>query len=212
MTPLRIVVFAKAPHPGQVKTRLIPALGAQGAAALAERMLRHTLAEALAAKLGTVELCRSPSEDPYWLAWRDIDGLDLSDQGDGDLGARMARATERIIERGQAALLIGTDCPALERSQLQLIAAALRETDAVMVPAHDGGYVALAVRRFHPRIFAGIPWSTAAVAAATLDQLHGLGWAVTVMAAEHDIDEPEDLSRLPQSLRSPDVGHAINAV
>jgi rSAM/selenodomain-associated transferase 1 len=212
MTTLRIVIFAKVPLPGLVKTRLIPALGAQGAATLAERMLRHTVGEALAAELGTVELCCSPAEDPYWLAWNDIAGLDLSDQGDGDLGARMARTTGRIIESGESALLIGTDCPALDRRHLHMVAKRLREADAVMVPAHDGGYVALAVRRYHPRIFEHIPWSTAAVAASTLGRLHGLGWAVTVMASEQDIDDPEDLSRLPPSLQSDEVDHAINAV
>lgn len=209
---LRIVVFAKAPRPGLVKTRLIPALGARGAAALAERMLRHTVGEALASKLGTVELCRSPAEDPYWLAWNDIAGLGLSDQGDGDLGERMARAAGRIIESGESALLIGTDCPALDSRRLHTVAEALRETDAVLVPAHDGGYVALALQSYHPQIFEDIPWSTDAVASTTLSQLRRLRRTVTVLASEQDIDEPKDLPQLPPLLWSDEVDNAINTV
>lgn len=198
--PLRIVILAKAPHPGQAKTRLIPALGAQGAAALAERMLHHTATEALAARLGTVELCRSPAEDPYWLTWQGTAGLRFGDQGAGDLGERMARAARRIIAGGEAVLLIGTDCPALDRRRLQAVADALRETDVVLVPARDGGYVALGLCRFHRQIFADIPWSTDAVAAETLRRIRSLGWAVTVLAPETDIDEPEDLPHLPRFL------------
>ena len=211
MNPLRIVIFAKAPRPGQVKTRLIPALGAEGAAALAARMMHHTVNEALASSLGFVELCRSPAEDQYWLAWNGVAGLDLSDQDEGDLGARMARAARRAIDRGESILLIGTDCPALDRLRLHTIADALRESDAVLVPAHDGGYVALALRCFHRQIFEDIPWSTDAVAPLTLSRLRRLGWVVSVLASERDIDEPNDLPHLPPSLWNDELDHALDA-
>lgn len=88
-----LIVMAKAPVPGFVKTRLIPALGADGAAALAARLLSHALQEALAAEPGAVELCCAPdAQHPAFDAWRGTPGLTLSAQGEGDLGARMRRA------------------------------------------------------------------------------------------------------------------------
>jgi rSAM/selenodomain-associated transferase 1 len=201
MSALRIVIFAKAPRAGRVKTRLVPALGADGAARLAERMLRHTVSQALLADLGMVELCGSPADDPYWNAFNDVAGLTCSDQGDGDLGARLARAARRVIDGGASILLTGTDCPALDASLLNSAATALHEADAVLVPALDGGYVALGLRRYHPEIFARMPWSTDAVAATTLSRIRQLGWSLIQLAAEQDIDEPADLDRLPSFLR-----------
>ncbi|WP_413894511.1 DUF2064 domain-containing protein, partial [Candidatus Skiveiella danica] len=93
----RVVVFAKAPLPGRAKTRLIPALGAEGAARLARRMLGHALAQAMAARVGAVELCMSPGpEDAAWHGVELLDRVQCTDQGDGDLGARMARAVHRV--------------------------------------------------------------------------------------------------------------------
>ncbi|MEO7105314.1 MAG: DUF2064 domain-containing protein, partial [Rhodoferax sp.] len=96
-SPCRLVIFAKAPVAGAVKTRLIPALGAQGAAALAQRMLLHTLQQALASGAGPVELCMSPAPDaPAWTGIDLPEGIERSDQGEGDLGERMARAVHRV--------------------------------------------------------------------------------------------------------------------
>ena len=195
---LRIVVFAKAPLPGQAKTRLIPALGPDAAAALALRMLHETLAQALAAGCASVELCASPA--PGIAAWA---GVELAstvcwiDQGEGDLGARMARAAQRVIAAGDAVLLIGTDCPALDASVLKLAAAALRSSDAVMVPSADGGYALLGLTRFHPSVFDDIIWSTPSVAAVTRARLAALGWNTQLLAELHDIDEAADLCWLP---------------
>ena len=122
--PVRIVVFAKAPGPGQAKTRLIPALGADGAARLAARLLDDALARAFAAAVGTVELCASPVDDRYWQPYRSRPDLRVTGQGDGDLGTRMARASRRVTEAGEAILLIGTDCPTLGTGDLQPMAAA----------------------------------------------------------------------------------------
>lgn len=198
MKPLRTVILAKAPRSGQVKTRLIPALGPQGAAALARRMIEHTVTQALAADIGEVELCRAPEDDPSWSGLDLPAGLLMSDQGEGDLGERMARASRRVVEGGQAVLLIGTDCPALTPSRLRDIHAAMVRSDSVMVPATDGGYVALGLHRFHPQVFSNITWSTQTVAAVTLRRLQDLGWSVRQLSPEHDIDEPADLRHLPR--------------
>lgn len=203
-TPLksRIVVFAKAPQPGVAKTRLIPALGPHGAARLAERMLHRTLAEALAADVEAVELCATPAiADPAWCDLGLPPGLHLSEQGEGDLGARMARVAQATVANGEAVIFIGTDCPELTRRRLDAAADALRSHDAVMHPAADGGYVLLGMQRFHPRIFEEIAWSTDSVAATTLGRLEEPGWSVHLADCLHDIDDAEDLAHLPESMR-----------
>ena len=198
MSGLRIIVFAKAPRPGLAKTRLIPALGAAGAAALAARMLAHTLDQALASGVGVVELCAAPAPgDAMWQGVELPEGLALTAQGEGDLGERMARAGQRAGEAGAGVLLIGTDCPALDAACLRRAASALDEADAVIAPTADGGYALLGLRRFDASLFADIAWSTPTVAAATLARLHALGWSCTRLPLLHDIDEPVDLGHLP---------------
>ena len=207
MSATRIVVFAKAPQPGRVKTRLIPALGAEGAAALAARMLARTLAVAAeaveatgasAARPGGVELCASPAPgDPAWRGRTVPAGLRWSAQGEGDLGARMAGAARRVLAAGERVLLIGTDCPALDAACLRAAAEALDEVEAVIVPSFDGGYVLLGLRRFDPSLFEGIAWSTSTVAAATRARLAALAWPYRELPALHDIDVPADLVHLP---------------
>ncbi len=211
MSEVRILIFAKAPAPGQVKTRLIPALGAAGAARLARRLLHHTLEQALAARLGPVELCASPAvTHPDWAdlapplaiqkgAWA-ASGLETSDQGQGDLGARLARAARRHLDAGRRVLLIGADCPALSAQRLCKAAAALDGHEAAIYPARDGGYVLLGLRAFDLSLFTDLPWSTAAVADLTLARLRALHWRVWVGEELADIDEPADLGYLPACL------------
>ncbi|OIN04507.1 TIGR04282 family arsenosugar biosynthesis glycosyltransferase [Oceanisphaera psychrotolerans] len=197
MSQTRIIVFAKAPLPGQVKTRLIPALGPEGAARLARKMLLSTLERSLAAGLGPVELCMSPGPtDPAWQGLPLPPGLTLSDQGDGNLGERMARAAERGLAQAPRVLLTGTDCPALTPARLRAAAEQLHRHDMVIHPALDGGYVLLGLTRFSPRLFADIPWSTAQVAPLTLSRIDELGWSLHRAEPLSDIDEPGDLDRL----------------
>jgi len=199
--PARIVIFAKAPQPGFAKTRLIPALGIQGAADLARRMLAQTVRKALAAGLGPVELCVTPSAtDPLWQTLAVPDAVHWSDQGGGDLGQRMARATQRVLDGGEPVLLIGTDCPELGAAHLQRAARALQRSDAALLPTFDGGYALLGLKRFHPSLFAGIAWSSACVAAETLDRFGQQGWTVHSQPMLHDIDEPADLQWLPPDM------------
>ncbi len=201
MTVTRILVFAKAPVPGRVKTRLIPALGAAGAARLARRMLDHTLQQALEARIGPVELCASPAViAPDWAGYSLPPTLKSREQGEGDLGARLARAARRHLKQGGRVLLIGTDCPDLTARHLREAAAALEDHDAVIHSAADGGYCLLGLRAFHPGLFADIPWSTPAVARLTLARMGVLGWCVAVGEELRDIDEPGDLIHLPEYL------------
>jgi rSAM/selenodomain-associated transferase 1 len=203
MKPMRIVIFAKEPQPGFSKTRLIPALGAQGAATLAKLLLERMLQAAIASEVGVVELCVTPwSSEEVWRKMGVPVSVQLTDQGDGDLGVRMARAAQRVIDAGESVLLVGTDCPQLDAGQLQIAALALQGADAALIPALDGGYVLLGLNQYDASIFSGIAWSTSSVAAATQERLQALQWRVQTLAPLHDIDEPADLQYLPAALSS----------
>jgi uncharacterized protein len=194
---VRIVVFAKAPRPGLAKTRMIPVLGPQGAADLARRMLSEALAKALEAKLGPVELCVSPFEDAIWAELNISQSVIITNQGEGDLGERMARACARTLAGGEFVLLIGTDCPSCDASYLRSMAQALRTHDAVIAAAADGGYPAIGLSRFDPSVFQGVTWSTSTVLRVTLEKFRALQRTVQVFPELNDIDEPEDLKYLP---------------
>lgn len=190
----RIVIFAKAPLPGEAKTRLIPVLGKAGAARLAQQMLNDTVGKALSAGLGRPELCVTPHPDsPQWQG-RLPAGVEVSDQGPGDLGQRLAAAARRVIDCGERILLIGSDCPALDGYRLGMAAAQLDSHDAVIHPARDGGYVLLGLARTDPSLFADIAWSTDTVAAITTTRIKALGWSLFVGDTLSDIDEPADLN------------------
>lgn len=196
--PVRLIVMAKAPVPGAVKTRLVPALGEAGAAELAARLLERTVLQAVAAGLGTVELCVAPDgTHPLVAQLCAAHGLPHSDQGEGDLGARMQRAIGRALARGEAACLFGTDAPALDAAVLRDAAGRLATHDAVFVPAFDGGYALVGLRREAPAIFGAMPWSTPQVMALTRERLAAAGLRWAELPPVHDIDEPADLVHLP---------------
>ena len=200
MKPIRIVIFAKAAQPGFAKTRLIPALGEQGAADLAQRMLTHTLSEALVAKIGPVELCVTPSStDAMWQTLAIPDEVEYSDQGEGDLGERLTRVTRRVIADGESVLLIGTDCLELTAFHLQQAANALCHFDSTLIPVTDGGYALFGLNFFHPSLFKSIKWSTNAVFIETMYRLEQLGCSAQSFPSLHDIDEPADLRWLPRT-------------
>lgn len=199
--PVRLIIFAKAPQAGLAKTRLIPALGAQGAAALAEKMLFQTVQTAILAAIGPIELCVTPDwSAPAWRHYQFDPSIALSEQGAGDLGMRLARAAQRGLQHNQALILIGTDCPALNVELLRAAAAALAGHDAVMHPSVDGGYALLGLRRFHTRLFENIAWSSATVASSTLARLREVNFTVQIAEPLRDIDTPEDLVFLPPEL------------
>lgn len=190
----RTIILAKAPVPGRVKTRLIPALGAMGAAEVAREMLGRTLEIALSAGLGDVELCMDPAPgDPDWMGFALPSGLSVSPQGEGDLGARMARAVQRRIEAGPV-VLIGTDCVDMSVSLLAEAAKALQDFDAVINPCVDGGYALLGLRRFDASLFEGVAWSTSSVFDQTRAAMDALGWRVRVGQVVRDVDTPADLA------------------
>ena len=199
-----LVIFAKAPVAGFAKTRLIPALGADGAAALAHRLLMHTFEQALAANVQTVELCMSPAPaDPAWQSLQLPNGVLCSDQGDGDLGARMHRAVARVLaEKSGPVLVIGTDCPELSAAHITEASRQLNTHDAALIPAADGGYVLIGLKTPCPVLFTLMPWSTSGVAEETRHRMASLGWRVWLGPVLHYIDEPVDLQKRPEILKN----------
>ena len=194
----RILVFAKAPRPGTVKTRLIPLLGPERAAALHRELVRHTLDTAAAAAVGPVELWCSPdSSDAFLRACAANTGASLHTQPDGDLGVRMGHALECTLQATRAAVLIGSDCAALGPQHLREAASALAAgADAVFSPTEDGGYALIGLARHDPGLFEGMAWGTATVMDETRSRLRRLAWRWRELATLWDIDRPEDYHRL----------------
>lgn len=191
-----LTVLAKAPVPGFAKTRLIPALGPEGAATVARQLLDHAVAEAQAAGFVGLRLLGAP--DAQHPAFQRHAGVaELGPQGDGDLGARMHRALAHALDRHARALLIGTDAPALDAARLREAAAALLTHDAVFIPALDGGYALVGLRRPCEALFTGMTWSTASVMAETRTRAQAAGLRWRELDPVADIDEPADLIHLP---------------
>lgn len=191
-----IAVLAKAPIEGFAKTRLVPALGPKGAADLQRAMILRTVDTAIGSGLGPVSLWCAP--DRSHRLFRDIAAtrpVDLSDQSGADLGRRMQAAFERLLP-GNPVLLIGTDCPVLAASHLVACAEALAAgADAVFLPAEDGGYALVGLRRLEPALFFDMPWGTAGVMPETRRRAATLGLVVSEPAFVWDIDRPADYER-----------------
>ena len=203
-TGCRVIVFAKAPEPGKVKTRLIPTLGEAGAAALHRRLVMHTLRAAQEAVLGPVELWCAPDTRHAFFSECERDfGVSLHSQYEGDLGARMRRALEEVLGRAERAILVGSDIPALSAQYLRDAERALsRAHDAVFRGPDDGGYVLIGLARCDPELFRDIPWGEPEVLAETRRRLAALRWRCLELPALWDVDRPEDLERLPEEMRA----------
>jgi uncharacterized protein len=184
-----VAVFAKAPIAGFAKTRLIPLLGAEGAAALQAQLVARAIATARAADIGPVTLWCAP--DCSHPLFRDA-GVPLRTQPEGDLGARMLAAFEAA---SGGLVLIGSDCPCLVAQDLRDAAAALEDADVAISPAEDGGYGLIAARRPYPRLFEDVPWSTSRVAAATRLRARETGLRLSELRMVWDVDTPADHAR-----------------
>ncbi|WP_271079520.1 TIGR04282 family arsenosugar biosynthesis glycosyltransferase [Aurantiacibacter sp. MUD61] len=184
-----IALFAKYPQAGKAKTRLIPALGEGGAAALHRRLVERTLATIREGGLPfAVWTTGAPHRDfADWLG----DDVTLVEQGDGDLGARLSRVTA-------PAILLGADIPGLTAQHLRDAAKALETNDAVIGPASDGGYYLLGFQRQLPFLWQNMAWGTEVVLAETEARLLAHGTAYATLAELDDCDRPEDLAAWPE--------------
>lgn len=191
-----LIIFSRYPEAGRSKTRLIPALGASGAARLHEEMTRHTLRTAAELVQGCpvqVEVHFAGGDEGLM---RQVfgEGFHYRPQAAGDLGQKMQTALEGALGQGASrAAVIGTDCPDLTALRLRHAFEALKIWEIVLGPAHDGGYYLIGCQRVWPQLFADIPWGTNQVWARTLAAAQGVGVNPYVLELLPDVDRPEDL-------------------
>lgn len=192
-----LLVFAKAPVAGQAKTRLAPALGLDGAARLQGALIEDALTRARDARPPVLQLWGAGADpDGALAAAAQRHGASLHAQCDGDLGRRMAAALAHASAAGRPAIVIGSDAPGLSPAQIKEADHQLGYNDAVIVPAHDGGYVLLGLHRCDASLFTGVEWGSERVLAQTRERLRALGWRHAELAPTWDVDRPEDLERL----------------
>jgi len=194
---MRIAVFAKAPVPGRVKTRLAVHLCEERAARLAAALTSRALATAVGAGIGPVELWCSPdASHPFFQECASRFRVRLREQRGEDLGSRMEAAIEDALAARSPVLLIGSDCPALDAAVLERAAAALARHDAVFVPAEDGGYVLVGMARRVPGAFDAIAWAGDNVMQQTRERLVRAHARWQELDPLWDVDRPEDYARM----------------
>ncbi|MDP1587995.1 MAG: TIGR04283 family arsenosugar biosynthesis glycosyltransferase [Prosthecobacter sp.] len=198
-----LIVFTRLPQPGKAKTRLIPMLGAEGAADLQRRMTLQTVGRAWAAcaslpntRLIIAHEGGTAQEMRGWLG-----PLCFQKQAQGDLGARLTHAMMVAHAQGtRKMVIIGTDCPDLTEEHLSAAFAMLDESDVVLGPAHDGGYYLIGMREPQPSLFEAIPWSTSEVFAITQQRARAAGLSLSSLPALADVDEPADVAHAEAAL------------
>jgi len=185
-------VFAKAPIPGQVKTRLINCLGEQGAADLHQQLVTHCLQQF--SQSFSVQLWCAPNEHhPFFQGCQTDFGISLHCQQGADLGERMAYA---LASTPKPTVLIGSDCPSLNVPTIRDAFAALQQNAAVVLaPAEDGGYTLIGMQQVVPELFTDIPWGTSQVLTLTRARLYDLGLHWQELPSQWDVDRPADVER-----------------
>ena len=210
---VRALIMAKAPVPGTVKTRL--KLAPEKAARLQEALLADTIEKARAiSSLESVTIAGSPAAGLDLLAPFLPDGIDLIPQVEGDLGRKMFAAVKTLFaESSVPVLVLGTDAPTLPPEYIERASQALRAHDVSIVPSTDGGYVLLGIREPHEGLFSGIEWSTGVVYEQTLAKARNAGLSVHEEKAWYDVDTPEDLNILKETLaRDPQLAPRVARV
>lgn len=191
-----LIVFARYPQPGVTKTRLIAALGADGAANLSHDMTRHTLDWADRLRKNDAVSVEVRFTGGSATLMQEAFGRDHAyvDQGDGDLGDRLARATNEAFARGaERVVVVGTDCPDLGASLARTAFQRLIDHDLTIGPADDGGYYLIGLRAPAPSLFAGVAWGTQTVLAETLARAAQSGLSYALTETLSDVDRPEDV-------------------
>lgn len=194
----RIVVFARAPVAGQVKTRLQPALGEAACLRLYEQLLDRTMRSVTAEALAPVQLWvdQDPRHESF-LSYCSKNSIYL--QREGDLGQKMAHAVLTVLSQPavDSVILLGSDCPELDAAHLRLALHALTDgEEAVITPAEDGGYVLLGLRSLYEEIFENVDWGGDKVFEQTQQRFAGIGVQAKSLPMLWDVDRPEDLPRL----------------
>jgi rSAM/selenodomain-associated transferase 2/rSAM/selenodomain-associated transferase 1 len=190
-----IVIFAKAPVPGRVKTRLAADVGAKEATRIYRRLGRET-ADALRDAPGRLIVYVDPPEEDAVATvaeWLGSDGLEFRLQSSGDLGTRLSEAVEECLVDNEMVCIVGSDIPGIESGTVQAAFDALGENDLALGPATDGGYYLIAMRTRNPDVFSGIPWSTPDVLETTLERASALDLRVALLGPKTDVDTIADV-------------------
>lgn len=191
MTKNILQIFAKAPIPGQVKTRLIPKLGPKGATNLHKQLVKHCLQKFNG--LFSIQLWCAPDEyHPFFQACQSEFSISLHRQQGADLGERMAYA----LASAAPAVLIGSDCPSLNAQNIHDAFSALQQGNpVVLAPAEDGGYVLIGMQQLVPEILIDMPWGESQVLTETRARLLKLGQHWQELPTQWDVDRAEDVER-----------------
>lgn len=194
----RILVFAKAPIAGQVKTRLHTRLSPIACADLHRVLSLHTLKTACESRLASVELWCTPTiSHPFVQECVKRFLVEPHLQLGSDLGERMHHALNHSLRNNEQVLIVGTDCPLIDKPYLSSAFEVLQQGDDVVLgPAEDGGYVLIGMKRFDRALFEGVSWGTERVLKQTRAALFRLGRSWSELEPLWDIDRPDDLSRL----------------
>jgi rSAM/selenodomain-associated transferase 1 len=198
-TSTAVLVFTKIPEAGRVKTRLIPALGAEGASELYSRLLRRQIHWLVKETIYPIQLWVTPSKDhPLIRTLADDYHLTIRYQQGCDLGERMHHAAREALSHYRQVVLLGIDCPALTADYLRKACDWLAGEDAVLGPAEDGGYVLLGLKEAAAPLFHGHNWGERDVAETTRAAFRGLGWHWRELPTLWDVDRPQDLPQLEE--------------
>ena len=200
--PAAVALLAKTPGPGRVKTRLVPPLTTEEAAAVARACLTTTLRWLLPAAGLPCTLFLDGEPEPWIAALAAKRGIAVAPQAPGDLGARLLAAFHALRASGAARVLaVGADSPTLPPERIPEAARALDDADVVLGPTEDGGYYLVGARRGEETILRDIPWSTERVLEVTRARAAEAGLAVRLLPAWYDVDGPEDGKRLAEEAR-----------
>lgn len=202
-----IIVFARVPELGRVKTRLAAGSGDETALQIYRWLGRRTVDAALGVMNCRTTVYHTPAANEIIREWLG-DGMALSVQAEGDLGRRLALAIADVAaSRASPVVVVGTDCPDLSTEVIESAFARLSGVDVVLGPACDGGYYLIGVREPHPALLHGIPWSTGETLSATLASAAAAGLRVSLLGERLDIDTAADWAAwCAESGHSLDVG------
>jgi rSAM/selenodomain-associated transferase 2/rSAM/selenodomain-associated transferase 1 len=219
----RLIIFTRYPEAGTTKTRMIPQLGAEGAAELQRQMTEHIISKAdelRALHPLPIEVRFEGGTENQMIEWLGP-GFSYCRQGGGDIGLRMGRALKAAFGQGcETVVVVGSDIPDITTDIIQKAFEALKQSDLVLGPAGDGGYYLIGVHRrsfrhWHPQLFSDISWGTAKVLPQTLGIAHKLGLNYNLLDTLRDVDRPEDLSvwyRTAESTASSTESNLISVI
>ncbi len=192
----KLLIFTKSPVLGEVKTRLQPEYSPQQSLEIHKKLLLNTLALTPDLKNIDIELCCAPDRNTlFFLECENNFPISLNNQLGDNLGERMAYSLSVALQTHDKVVIIGTDCPELDKDYITQAFNSLNDVDAVIGPAEDGGYVLLGLQKFSIELFSNINWGTDSVLAQTRLVLNDLSYSYQELGIMHDLDRPQDVAR-----------------